>query len=256
MADAPLPEPAPNPRQTGNASAGRKNDPILGEARNLAMLHESDTLQTARAHPVPMFGTGGARLGQTGRMNPDDTHDGLSPPTLWLIAVRDRRDRAAFARLFDHFAPRLTTMMLRSGMGRAMADDVVQDVMLTAWQKAELFDPARAQAASWIYRIARNRQIDILRRERRPVPDALRPADEDEGSEDALSALALDQEAAQLRRALDTLSADQREVIEQAYLGDLSHTEIRQRTGLPLGTIKSRIRLALDRLRHELKELR
>jgi len=220
------------------------------------MLNETDTLQTARVRPAPATGAGLARLGQTGRMNPDDTHDGLSPPTQWLLAVRDRRDRAAFGRLFDHFAPRLTTMMLRAGMGRAMADDVVQDVMLTAWQKAHLFDPARAQASAWIYRIARNRQIDILRRERRPVPDALRPSEDDQHDDDALSALALDQEATRLRAALDALTADQRAVIEQAYLGDLSHTEIRQRTGLPLGTIKSRIRLALERLRHELKELR
>lgn len=188
-------------------------------------------------------------------MTADDTEQTLSPPTQWLLAVRDRRDRAAFARLFDHFAPRLTTMLLRSGMGRAMADDVVQDVMLTAWQKAHLFDPTRAQASAWIYRIARNRQIDILRRERRPVPDALVP-DPEEAADDAHSALAFDQEATRLRAALDTLSPDQRAVIEQAYLGDLSHTEIRQRTGLPLGTIKSRIRLALERLRHELKELR
>lgn len=188
-------------------------------------------------------------------MTPDDFHQDISPQTQWLLAVRDARDRAAFARLFDHFAPRLTTMMLRSGMARAMADDVAQDVMLTAWQKAHLFDPTRAQASAWIYRIARNRQIDILRRERRPMPDAL-IADHEDAEDDAHSALALDQEASRLRAALDTLSAEQREVIEQAYLGDLTHTEIRQRTGLPMGTIKSRIRLALERLRHELKELR
>lgn len=189
-------------------------------------------------------------------MEPDDAQEGvLSPQTFWLLAVRDRRDRVAFARLFDHFAPRLTTMMLRSGMTRAIADDVVQDVLLTAWQKAHLFDPSRAQAAAWIYRIARNRQIDILRRERRPIPDAVGPETQ-ETEDDAHAALAFDQEAARLRLALNTLPAEQRTVIEQAYLGDLSHTEIRQRTGLPLGTIKSRIRLALERLRHELKELR
>lgn len=188
-------------------------------------------------------------------MEPDERQGALSPPTQWLIAVRDNRDRAAFALLFDHFAPRLTTMMLRSGMTRAMADDVVQDVLLTAWQKAHQFDPSRAQAAAWVYRIARNRQIDILRRERRPVPDELGVESEETG-EDAHAALALDQEASRLRAALDALSPEQRTLIEQAYLGDLTHTEIRQRTGLPMGTIKSRIRLALDRLRHELKELR
>jgi len=87
------------------------------------------------------------------------------------------------------------------------------------------------------------------------MPDAL-ILEHEETDDDAHSALALDQEASRLRAALETLSDEQREVIEQAYLGDLTHTEIRQRTGLPMGTIKSRIRLALERLRHELKELR
>lgn len=179
----------------------------------------------------------------------------LSQPTQWLIAMRDRRDREAFARLFDHFAPRLTAMMLKSGMTRAVTDDLVQDVLLTAWTKAAQFDPARAQASAWIYRIARNRQIDHLRRERRPLPDAL-AVPETVAETDAAQALALDQESRELRAALDRLSPEQRLVIEQSFLGDLTHTEIRQRTGLPLGTIKSRIRLGLERLRHELKELR
>ncbi|MDQ2095484.1 sigma-70 family RNA polymerase sigma factor [Rhodobacteraceae bacterium 10Alg 79] len=188
-------------------------------------------------------------------MTSDPTATEFSLPTQWLIAVRNRRDREAFGHLFDYFAPRLTAMMLRSGMSRAIADDVVQDVLLTAWTKAAQFDPARAQASTWIYRIARNRQIDILRRERRPVPDAL-DTGEEHTEQDAHQALALDQESAQLRAALAALSPDQRDVIEKAYLGDLTHTEIRQRTGLPLGTIKSRIRLGLERLRHELKEIR
>jgi RNA polymerase sigma-70 factor, ECF subfamily len=219
------------------------------------MLNESDTIQTQRRRSTLRVGPTSGPQGHIHRMAPDEPKTALSPPTHWLLAVRDSRDRAAFARLFDHFAPRLTTMMLRSGMSRAMADDVVQDVLLTAWQKAHQFDPSRAQAAAWIYRIARNRQIDILRHERRPVPDAL-GLDAGEIAEDAHAELALDQEAGRLRAALDALSPEQRTVIEQAYMGDLTHTEIRRRTGLPIGTIKSRIRLALERLRHELKELR
>ncbi|MDE3080265.1 MAG: sigma-70 family RNA polymerase sigma factor [Paracoccaceae bacterium] len=179
----------------------------------------------------------------------------LSQQTLWLLAVRDRRDREAFACLFDYYAPRLKGMLARSGMPSAATDDLVQDVLLTAWQKAHQFDPARAQASAWIYRIARNRQIDLIRRERRPLPDAVVPEDED-SEPDASQILALDQETGKLREALDRLTPEQRAMIEQAYLGDLTHTEIRQRTGLPLGTIKSRIRLGLERLRHELKELR
>ncbi|WP_432657850.1 sigma-70 family RNA polymerase sigma factor [Pseudooceanicola sp. 200-1SW] len=174
--------------------------------------------------------------------------------TSWMLAVRDQRDRAAFARLFAHFAPRVKGMLMRSGMGAAAAEDVVQDVMLAVWHKAAQFDPTRAQVSGWIYRIARNRQVDLARKAGRPLPEAVEtetPPEADPGAQ-----LALAQEAGELRAALDRLTPEQREVISRAYLGDLTHGEIRAETGLPLGTIKSRIRLGLDRLRHELKDLR
>ena len=145
-------------------------------------------------------------------------------------------------------------MLARTGCRGAPADDIIQDVMLRVWHSAGQFDPSRASASAWVYRIARNRQIDILRRTARPVPEALKA--EDPPDPDASGQLAFDQEARRLRGALDRLSPDQRAVIEQAYMGESSHTEISTATGLPLGTIKSRIRLALDRLRHELKDLR
>lgn len=178
----------------------------------------------------------------------------ISPQTTLMLAVRDARDRAAFAALFDHFAPRLKGFVMRSGTGAAQAEEIVQEVMLTVWRKAAQFDPARAQVSAWIYQIARNRQIDVIRRERRPMPEDLEepPAAEPDPSH----ILAVEQEAAALRQALARLKPDQREVVERAYLGELTHQEISASTGLPLGTIKSRIRLGLDRLRHELKELR
>jgi RNA polymerase sigma-70 factor (ECF subfamily) len=179
--------------------------------------------------------------------------DQISEQTLWLLAVRDRRDRQAFARLFDHFAPRVKAMLLRSGLRDGTAEDVVQDVMLAVWRKADQFDPHRAPASAWIYRIARNRQIDLARRRPAPLPD---PIDEPAATEpDAAQILALQQETAQLKAALGTLAPDQTRAIEQAYLEELTHSQIAQATGLPLGTIKSRIRLALDRLRKELADL-
>ncbi len=178
----------------------------------------------------------------------------FSDQTLWMLAVRDRRDRTAFAALFDHFAPRLKAFAIRSGTSPGEADEVVQDVMLTVWRKAGLFDPHRAQPSAWIYQIARNRQIDRFRKARRPVPEEL---GQDEASEpDASQIVALEQEVGQLREALARLRPDQREIIEKAYLGELTHQEISSQTGLPLGTIKSRIRLGLDRLRHDLKRMR
>lgn len=184
----------------------------------------------------------------------DDTRTELTPQTQWLLDVRDRRDKAAFAQLFDYYAPRLRAMLARQNCRGAAADDIVQDAMLRVWHKAHQFDPARASASAWVYRIARNRHVDVIRRTGKPVPEALKV--EDAPETDAGQRLALDQEARRLRGALAGLKPEQRKVIEQAYLGELSHSEISEQTGLPLGTIKSRIRLALEKLRHELKDLR
>lgn len=171
-----------------------------------------------------------------------------------MLAIRDQRDKAAFANLFDHFAPRLKGFLIRGGLNGAQAEDLVQDVMLSVWHKAAQFDPARSQVSGWIYQIARNRQIDHFRRAARPLPEEL---EEPEASEpDATQILGLEQEADQLRAALETLKPEQRQLVERAYLGELTHAEIQAETGLPLGTIKSRIRLGLERLRHELKGLR
>lgn len=171
-----------------------------------------------------------------------------------MIAVRDGRDKQAFAALFDHFGPRLKAFVMRGGTSSALAEEVVQEVMLSVWRKAHQFDPSRAQVSGWIYQIARNCQIDKLRREKRPLPEMLEP--ETDETPDAGEVFGLEQESARLKAALSRLNPEQREMIEKAYLGDLSHTEIRQMTGLPLGTIKSRIRLGLNRLRHELKSIR
>lgn len=178
----------------------------------------------------------------------------LSQPTAWMIAVRDNRDHEAFSALFDFFAPRLKGFIMRSAASAEQAEEIVQDVMLTIWRKASMFDPHRANASAWIYQIARNRHLDILRKERRPVPEELR---EEPGTEpDVSQIVAIEQETLRLKKALDQLGADQREIIEKAYMGELTHQEISDLTGLPLGTIKSRIRLGLERLRHELKELK
>lgn len=186
--------------------------------------------------------------------DPPQAGQPASEMTLALLAVRDRRDRAAFARLFAHFGPRLKAMLLRGGLRDGSAEDVVQDVMLAVWNKAAQFDPHRAEASAWIYRIARNRQIDLIRRRPLPQADLL---EEPEGSEpDAAQILGMAQEAGKLRLALGRLAPEQMRVLEQAYMQDLPHSQIADLTGLPLGTIKSRIRLGLERLRHELRDLK
>ena len=90
-----------------------------------------------------------------------------------LLRVRDHQDRAAFADLFRHFAPRVKAFLMKSGAGAALAEECAQDVMATLWQKAHLFDPARASVATWVFTIARNKRIDALRKARRPEPEEL-----------------------------------------------------------------------------------
>lgn len=168
-----------------------------------------------------------------------------------VMRVRDAQDKEAFALLFAHFGPRVKGFLINSGADAALAEECAQDVMVTLWQKSHQFDPTRASVATWIFTIARNRRIDFMRKQRRPEPEELTwgPAPEP----DQADVLALQQDSAQLTTALAKLPAPQRELIEKAYFNDLTQSEIAQITGLPLGTIKSRIRLALDRLRHAMK---
>lgn len=168
-----------------------------------------------------------------------------------LVAVRDTRDEAAFIRVFGHFGPRVKSFLMRTGMDAALAEECAQEVLVTVWNKAHLYDASRASPSTWIFTIARNKKIDVLRKQRRPEPEDLPWGPEAEP--DQADVIGLQQESEQLGRALRDLPEKQRELIEKAYFGDLSHSEIADQTGLPLGTIKSRIRLALERLRHSMK---
>lgn len=168
-----------------------------------------------------------------------------------MARIHTSQDREAFAQLFNHFGPRVKAFLMKSGSSVAMAEECTQDVMVTLWRKAHMFDPARASVSTWIFTIARNRRIDLLRKERRPEPDELAWGPEAEPEQSDV--IALQQESAILKDALAKLPEKQRILIQQAYYGDLTHSEIAEQTGLPLGTIKSRIRLALERLRHAMK---
>lgn len=167
-----------------------------------------------------------------------------------ILRIRTK-DQAAFKELFAHFAPRVKGFLIKSGADEALAEECTQEVMATIWRKAEMFDPSRAAVSTWIYTIARNRKIDMLRKRRRPEPEDLPWGPEAEP--DAEDTFSMQQETQRLGEAIRALPEKQRQLVEKAYFGDLSHSEIAEETGLPLGTIKSRIRLALDRLRHQMK---
>jgi RNA polymerase sigma-70 factor (ECF subfamily) len=164
-------------------------------------------------------------------------------------AVAVLRDREAFHRLFDHYAPRVKSYLRRLGAGEDVAEDLMQEVMLTIWRRAEQFDPRKAALSTWIFTIARNKRIDAIRRERRPDFDAEDPLIEPDSAPRGDRAL----EAAQLSRAMmeavRTLPEEQSSLLRIFYFEDKTHSTIAEELGLPLGTVKSRLRLALGKLR-------
>ena len=165
-----------------------------------------------------------------------------------IEAIALRRDRAAFTCLFEYFAPRLKAWLIKSGATPGAAEDFAQDAMLTVWRKADLFDGRKARAATWIFTIARNRRLDILRRDARPLPTPeIELAGEDVLRPDEL--LSMSQDADRVRDALARLSPEHVEVLRLAFFVDSSHSEIARQLDLPLGTVKSRIRNAMTKLR-------
>ncbi|MDE2007283.1 MAG: sigma-70 family RNA polymerase sigma factor [Rhodospirillales bacterium] len=170
-----------------------------------------------------------------------------------IVAVATRRDRAAFAALFTYFAPRVKSFLQKRGAGAAQAEDLAQEALLAVWRKAAQFDPARATAAAWIFAIARNLWIDALRRTRLALP-ADDPTDAPEPPAAADALLAADQRAHRLRAAIATLPEEQSEALRLAYFEERSHSEMETALAIPLGTVKSRLRLAMTRLRSVLGE--
>jgi len=171
-----------------------------------------------------------------------------------LAAVGTRRDGAAFTALFDHFGPQVHAQMRRFGLAPFAAADVTQDVMETIWSKAHLFDRRKSAAGTWIFRIAHNRCIDVRRRSRElacAVDDLCAIPDPGALCDDRIDAAQREQ---WVRAALGVLPREQFTLIKLAFFDGLSHAAIAQRTKLPLGTVKSRLRLAFSRLRRFLRD--
>lgn len=184
----------------------------------------------------------------------EKTHIPLSPARqddfgAMLARVAQSRDRAAFAVVFDHFAPRVKSFMMRKGATAELAEDLVQDAMITVWTKASLYSAERGSASTWIFTIARNLRIDRLRRESSAHFTDLEnfdaPSDEVPGDE----ALNRTQEDSHVARALAQIPPEQRELLILSYVDDVPQSMIAERLNLPLGTVKSRMRLAYRRMR-------
>jgi RNA polymerase sigma-70 factor (ECF subfamily) len=166
-----------------------------------------------------------------------------------IETVAARQDRDAFAALFRHFAPRLRALGIRGGASPEAAEELAQETMIAVWRKAALFDQRQASGSTWVFTIMRNKRIDLFRAERRPemAPEEMGLAVAD--LHDVEQAASANQAAAALRRRVAELPQEQAAVLRKAYLEEKTHDAIARELKLPLGTVKSRIRLAIERLR-------
>lgn len=173
-----------------------------------------------------------------------------------VSAIASTRDRQAFAALYRHFAPRVKTYALRLGLRAAEAEELAQETLLAVWRKAALFDASKAGASTWIFTIARNLIVDGRRRSiRSPLveSDAGSEAPSDDATPEA-NAIATQRDQ-RVRAAIARLSPDQQAVIRLSYFSESPQTDIAETLGIPLGTVKSRVRLATEKLRAYLDEL-
>jgi RNA polymerase sigma-70 factor, ECF subfamily len=179
------------------------------------------------------------------------SEDGINKRLMQRVA--QGLDREAFAELFDRFAPRLKSFMMRKGASAELAEDLVQEAMILIWTKAGLYDPAKGSVLGWVYTVARNLRIDRLRRDSTMALTAI--DDHDEASDDpgGDEVLLRKQEDLHVARALQEIPDEQRQLLVMSYIEDMPQTEIAQRLNLPLGTVKSRMRLAYIRLRKSLE---
>jgi RNA polymerase sigma factor (sigma-70 family) len=178
--------------------------------------------------------------------------DSVDPWSNLILQIGRDRDRSAFAELFRHFAPRIKGFALKQSRDAALADELVQETMLAVWRSARTYDAARASAATWIFTICRNKRIDIFRRRSRPEPDV--PAEDwiVEPTQHLQTEAVAD--FRRTRKLIKALPEDQARVLSMSFLEEKSHGEIAAETGMPLGTVKSRIRLALTSLRQSMEQ--
>lgn len=197
----------------------------------------------------------GALRARRAREGPPWTQSREAMSDLLSLIARDRSE-AAFSQLFEQYAKRLKAFMLRQGADPATAEELAQETLLMVWRKASLYSSDKGSLSTWIFTIARNLRIDRLRKELawQALPDNLAEmlVSDDPAPDESASSR---QREARVRAVLAELSAEQRQVVEMAYIEGLSHSEISERISLPLGTVKSRMRLAYQKVRGALEDL-
>jgi RNA polymerase sigma-70 factor, ECF subfamily len=171
-----------------------------------------------------------------------------------LVLVATRQDRTAYAELFGYYAPRVKSYLMRLGADNAQAEEIAQDVMVTVWRKAALFDRKQASVSTWIFRVARNRRIDVFRRTKRPDLDPEEEMILPSGVEAPDARVEIMETEVRVREAMKGLPEEQLQLLRLAFYEGLSHREIADKLDVPLGTVKSRIRLAFAKMKTKLGE--
>ncbi len=172
--------------------------------------------------------------------------------TVHLQSVAASQDKAAFAALFAYYGPRLKAYMRRLGANDGSAEELAQEAMLSVWRKAHQFNADKASAGTWIFTIARNLRIDTIRKERRPEIDADDPALVPDSDPEPDVQASMEQQRVLLHKAIKELPEDQAMVLKKSFFEDKSHAVIASELNIPLGTVKSRLRLAFNRVRSHL----
>ena len=171
-----------------------------------------------------------------------------------LVKIAESQDISSFKKIFDYFSPRLKSFLMKSGADEAVAEEIIQETMAIIWTKADYYDPKVASPSTWIYTIARNKKIDILRKSRKAILEdidtAILPPIESKADEN----IEHDQKFEMVAKYLDGLPADQLDLLKMNFFEEKSHGEIAEITKIPLGTVKSRIRLALEKIRGKLEQ--
>lgn len=188
-----------------------------------------------------------ARAWRVTSHNPDTSAGMPDIHAQHISEIAVSRDRASFAALFEHFAPRVKSYLIRVGTSAGLAEELAQETMLSVWRKAALFDADRASASTWIFTIARNLRIDAARRTRNPM--TLVGEIEPDAPEEPFAIVARQQSQTVVREALKRLPPEQRQVLALSFFEERPHSEIATALGIPLGTVKSRVRLGISKLR-------
>lgn len=202
---------------------------------------------------LPSEGSRGDKRGRLTPISPKSL-SAAARDALWMAKIRDEKSHRSLTDLFAIYGPRLKGWLMARGVDGGTAEDLVQDVMIKVWTRSHLFNPKKASFATWIYRTTRNQWIDHIRKNGRMdvrEPEVMRRIADDEVPSAEYNFM-LEQDSGMLYAEIDKLSDVQKEVIKMAFMEFKTHKTISEQTGLPIGTVKTRIRSGINSLKNNM----